>query len=108
MFLIAWALVLNYRQHFDSTKQATDGDQIDHLAAGAELGSVQLGSADADIQQVEFLSDAAPTPDSALLPVDTDDSGEGPAFPGAAKHHDGPVWLLGTIETESPQEADTP
>jgi hypothetical protein len=106
MCLVVWALALNV---WPKSNTDIQGDGIDHLAAGAELGAVKLGAADTAIQQIEFLSDGSASPDAAFLPLDIDAPSSGPAIPGgAAGDHDSPAWLLGTIEDEPTQRADTP
>lgn len=90
------------------TEIKNQDSQIDHLAAGAELGAVDLGAATGDIQQVEFLSDGSSSPDAAFLPLEVAAPNPGPAIPGgAAGDHDSPAWLVGTIEDEPTQRVDT-
>ncbi|WP_339910251.1 hypothetical protein [Symmachiella dynata] len=105
MCLVVWALALNL---WPQTETNTQDSQIDHLAAGAELGAVSLGASTGNIQQVEFLSESSSTPDAAFLPLEVAAPDPGPAVPGgAAGDHDSPAWLVGTIEDEPTHRVDS-
>ncbi len=105
MCLVVWGLAAIL---WPQTETKNQDSQIDHLAAGAELGTVELGASTGNIQQVEFLSESSSSPDAAFLPLEVAAPGPGPAIPGgAAGDHDSPAWLVGTIEDEPTQRVDT-